>query len=68
MDLFRKHRTGWRGYLVLRRSVRRGGGVKARWCSISGRTAAAKETAGWPAEGGGPGESVFVLKGLNRYL
>lgn len=49
MDLFRKHITGWRGSLVLGGV----GGVRAWWCSISGETAAAKGTAGWPREGGG---------------
>lgn len=51
VDLFRKHITGWRRYLVLRRR-RKMVGVKARWCSISGETAAAKGTAGWPAQKG----------------
>lgn len=49
LDLFRKHRTGRRRYLVLEEEREEEGGVKARWCSISGETAAARGTAGWLA-------------------
>lgn len=33
-----------------------GDGGLSYWCSISGETAAAKGTAGWPAQGGGQGK------------
>lgn len=52
VDLFRNHRTGWRRDPVFRRTRRRMG-VIVRRCSISEETAAAKGTAGWPAQGSG---------------
>lgn len=55
VDLFRKHRTGW-GRFSFEEEV----GLK--WCSISGETAAAKGTAGWPAQKGDQGRFLRLKR------